>query len=264
MKKKKSLILISALLLFPIMIGGCGQAQKSTDKNNENDKSLLIYCGAGLKKPMDQIGKKFEEENGVKVQFTYANASELIGQMEVSHKGDLCVLPSNKDYETANKKELTIDKKDLVYHVPVIAITKGNPLDIKSIQDFSKSGLRVILGDPQTSPLGKLANNLFTKEGIQDKVKPNIVATVSTVNEIVTYLSMKKADASIVWEDNALDASKDIDCVQIPKERNSIEMVTISTLKSCKDKELSKKFIDFTTSDEGKTIFTKNNLKPIQ
>ena len=89
------------------------------------------------------------------------------------------------------------------------------------------------------------------------------MATVSTVNEIVTYLSIKKADASIVWEDNALNASKDIDCIQIPKEQSSVEKVTISTLKSCTDKELCKKFIDYVNSDKGMAIFKKNNLKPI-
>ncbi|NFE72470.1 molybdate ABC transporter substrate-binding protein [Clostridium botulinum] len=264
MKKRNSLILISTLLIVAIMLGGCGQASKPTTANNEKDKSLLIYCAAGLKKPMDEIGEKFEKQNGVKAEFTYANASDLIGQMEISHKGDICVLPSNKDYETANKKELTLDKKDLTYHTPVIAVPKGNPLYIKNLQDFSKSGVRVILGDPETSPLGKLAMKLFTKVGIQDEVKPNVVSTVSTVNEIVTYLSMKKADASIVWEDNALNAAKDIDCVQIPNEQNSVEKVNISTLKSCEDNELCQKFIDFTNSDEGKAIFIKNNLKPIE
>ena len=50
---------------------------------------------------------------------------------------------------------------------------------------------------------------------------------------------MKKADASIIWEDNAMNASKDIDFVQIPKEENTIKVVPISTLKSSKDSGIS-------------------------
>ncbi|WP_411682302.1 molybdate ABC transporter substrate-binding protein [Clostridium thailandense] len=265
MKIKKLLSLVLGLLLVSIMFIGCGQkAENTTSKSNDEKKSLLVYCGAGLNKPMDEIGQSFEKKYGVKVEYTYANASDLIGQMEVSHKGDICVLPSDEDYETANKKGLTSEKKDLVYHVPVIAVPKGNPAEIASLKDFSKPGVKVILGDPKASPLGKLANKLFTKAGIVEQVNKNVVSTVSTVNEIVTFLSMKKGDASIIWEDNAMNAAKDIDIVQIPKEQNTIKVVGISTLKSSKDGELAKKFMDFTTSDEAKSIFVKYNLKPIK
>lgn len=264
MKKKKVLISGLVLLLVSIMFIGCAQKQQNTTKSNEEKKSLFIYCAAGVNKPMEEIAQSFEKKYGVKIEYTYANSSELIGQMEVSHKGDLCVLASDEDYETANKKNLTLEKKDLVYHVPVIAVSKGNPAGINSIKDFSKSGVKIILGDSKTSPLGKLASKLFAKAGIEEQVKSNVVSTVPTVNEIVTFLSMKKADASIVWEDNALNASKDIDLIQIPKEENTIKVVPISTLQSSKDKELSKKFMDFTASDEGKSIFVKYNLKPVK
>lgn len=264
MKIKKILISGLVLSLISSIFMGCEQKQQSTAKSNEEKKSLFIYCAAGVNKPMEEIAKNFEGKYGVKIEYTYANSSELIGQAEVSHKGDLCVLASEEDYETANKKNLTLEKKDLVYHVPVIAVPKGNPAGINSIKDFSKPGVKIILGDPKTSPLGKLASKLFAKAGIEEQVKGNVVSTVPTVNEIVTFLSMKKADASIIWEDNALNASKNIDLVQIPKEQNSIKVVPISTLKSSKDKELSKKFIDFTASDEGKAIFAKYNLKPVK
>jgi molybdenum ABC transporter, periplasmic molybdate-binding protein len=265
MKIKKVLSSVIGFLLVSTTFMGCGQKpQATTTKSNEEKKSLFVYCAAGVNKPMEEIAKSFEEKYGVKIEYTYANSSELIGQMEVSHKGDLCVLASDEDYETANKKNLTLEKKDLVYHVPVIAVPKGNPAGINSIKDFSKSGVKIILGDSKTSPLGKLASKLFAKAGIEEQVKSNVVSTVPTVNEIVTFLSMKKADASIIWEDNALNASKNVDLVQIPKEENTIKVVPISTLKSSKDTELSKKFMDFTASDEAKSIFVKYNLKPVK
>lgn len=264
MKSKKVLISVLVFIIVSIISMGCGQKQQNNASSNQEKKSLLVYCAAGVNKPMEEIGKAFEEKYGVKIEYTYANSSDLIGQMEVSHKGDLCVLASDEDYETANKKNLTLEKTDLVYHVPVIAVPKGNPAGINSINDFSKSGVKIILGDPKTSPLGKLATKLFTKAGIEKQVEGNVVSTVTTVNEIVTFLSMKKADASIIWEDNALNAAKNIDLIQIPKDQNLIKVVPISTLKSSKDSELAKKFMDYTASSEGKAIFVKYNLKPVK
>lgn len=262
MKSKKLLVSLLSFLIVTAMLVGCGQENKTPNSNTK--KTLFIYCAAGLKQPMDEIEKKFEDKYGVKVECTYANSSQLIGQMEVSHKGDICLLASEEDYNTANKKELTVDKKDLVYHIPVIAVAKGNPTGIKSIQDLSKPGVKLILGDIKTSPLGKIGSMLFKKAGIEDKANSNVVATVPTVNELVTFLSMKKADASIIWEDNALNAAKDIDFIQIPKEQNLIKKVPIATLKSTKDKELATKFINYSASEDGKAIFVKYNLKPIE
>ena len=264
LKKKRILILGLSILLVCGTLIGCGQKQQSTAKNDTDKKTLLIYCAAGVNKPMEEIAKEFEKKYGTKVQYTYANSSELISQMEVSKKGDICVLASKEDYETANKKGLVLARKDLVYHVPVIAVPKGNPAGIKTLNDFTKPGVKVILGDSKTSPLGKLASKLFQKQGIESQVKNNIVSTVTTVNEMVTFVSMKKADASIMWEDNALNASKSIDLVQIPKDQNLIKVVPISVLKSSKDKELSNKFVSFITSSQAKSIFIKYNLKPIK
>jgi molybdate transport system substrate-binding protein len=264
LKKKKILMLVLSLLLVCGMFIGCGQKQQDTSKNDTDKKTLLIYCAAGVNKPMEGIAKEFEKKYGVKVQYTYANSSELISQMEVSKKGDICVLASKEDYETANKKGLVLARKDLVYHVPVIAVPKGNPAGIKTLNDFTKPGVKVILGDSKTSPLGKLASKLFQKQGIESQVKNNIVSTVTTVNEMVTFVSMKKADASIMWEDNALNAAKSIDLVQIPKDQNLIKTVPIAALKSSKDKELCNKFISFAVSDQSKSIFIKYNLKPIK
>lgn len=260
MKKKKLLSSMLVIMLFSIILSGCGNKASSASE----EKSLFVYCAAGVNKPMEEIAGNFEKKYGVKIEYTYANSSELIGQMETSHKGDLCILASDEDYQTAKNKSLTLGKTDLVYHIPVIAVPKGNPAGISNLKDFSKSGVKVILGDTETSPLGKLAMKLFTKAGIADSVKKNIVSTVPTVNEIITFLSMKKADASVVWEDNAANASKDIDIIQIPEKENLIKVVPISVLQSSKDQDLSKKFIDYAASDESKAIFVKYNLKPVK
>lgn len=239
------------------------QVDVSANKKYEG-KSLLVYCAAGVNNPMNAIGEKFKEKYGADVQFTYANSTELISQMEISKKGDLCILASVEDYQSAKNKNLIKDEKELVRHIPAIAVPKGNPANITSLKDFSNSGVKVILGDPQTSPLGKLANKLFEKQGISDSVKNNTVSTFSTVNEVVTFLSQGKGDCSIVWEDNILNSSKGLDLISIPESENMIKTIPICTLQSSSESDLADEFMNFTASDEAKEIFTKFNLKPIE
>lgn len=238
------------------------QADTSSKKNYEG-KSLLVYCAAGINNPMNALGEKFKEKYGADVQFTYANSTELISQMEITKKGDLCVLASVEDYQLAKEKNLIKDEKELVKHIPAIAVPKGNPANIKSLKDFGNPGIKVILGDPQVTPLGKLANKLFEKQGVLDAAKNNIVATFSTVNEVVTFLSQGKGDCSIVWEDNILNASKDLDLISIPESENMIKTIPVCTLQSSSENELAEEFMNYAASDEAKEIFKKYNLKPI-
>ena len=281
MKLKKMIgIGVINLIIISVFLG-CTGTQKSAQENSDTTKnietqtdtsvnkkyegkSLLIYCAAGVNNPMDEIGEKFKEKYNVNVDFTYANSTELISQMEISKKGDLCILASVEDYQSAKEKNLIKDEKELVKHIPAIAVPKGNPANITSLKDFGNSGVKIILGDPQVTPLGKLANKLFEKQGILESVKANTVSTFSTVNEVVTFLSLGKGDCSIVWEDNVLNASKDLDLISIPESENMIKTIPICTLQSSNENELAQEFMNFTASDEAKEIFKKFNLKPIE
>lgn len=281
MNLKKIMITgVISLIIISAFIGCTGtqkssQADSSNTKNVENQaegvvnkkyegKSLLIYCAAGINNPIDAIGEKFKEKYGAEVQLTYANSTELISQMEISKKGDLCILASVEDYQTAKDKNLIKDEKELAKHIPAIAVPKGNPANIKSIKDFGNPGVKVILGDPKSSPLGKLANKLFEKQGIAEAAKNNTVATFNTVNEVVTFLSQGKGDCSIVWEDNILNAEKGLDLISIPENENLIKIIPVCTLQSSSENELAQEFMNFTASDEVKEIFKKFNLKTIQ
>lgn len=281
MNFKRLIWLVVINLLIVGIFAGCDGTQKTTQGNSNtakneptmidtsakkkyDGKSLLVYCAAGINNPMEAIGEKFKEKYGADVQFTYANSTELISQMEIAKKGDICILASVEDYQTAKDKELVKDEKELAKHIPAIAVPKGNPANIKSLKDFGRPGVKIILGDPQVTPLGKLANKLFEKQGVLDAAKSNIVSTFSTVNEVVTFLSQGKGDCSIVWEDNILNASKDLELISIPESENMIKTIPVCTLQSSKENEAAEEFMNFTTSDEAKEILKKFNLKSIQ
>ena len=73
MKIKKFLSLVLGFVLVSSMFIGCGQkSETTTTKSNEEKKSLFVYCGAGLNKPMEEIGQSFEKKYGVKIEYTYA------------------------------------------------------------------------------------------------------------------------------------------------------------------------------------------------
>ena len=268
---KKCKILIMMILLCSVITFGCiREEQKETVLNNEtagelipstteNVESLFVYCGAGMRKPMDEIGLLFEEENGISVNYNYAGSNTLLSQMELTQKGDIYMPGATYYFDVAREKGFTDYEQLIAYHVPVIAVPKGNPANITSLDDLAKSGVKVILGDSKAVAIGKLGDTLLKENGIYEDVEKNVVARGATVNELIVYVSMDQGDASIVWEDLVVNSEK-IESVAINSQKNIIKIIPVGTLSFSNKNDAAKKFVDFVASDKGKTIFEKHGF----
>ncbi|MDD3407768.1 MAG: substrate-binding domain-containing protein, partial [Methanomicrobium sp.] len=141
------------------------------------------------------------------------------------------------------------------------AVPKGNPAQIKSLNDMANPGVKISSGDSKSMALGIIAKNIFSKNGIEEEAMSNVVVARATVNEIVTDIVLGNADAAIIWED--LYKPENMGIVYIPDEQNLIKIVPIGTLSFSKQPLSAKEFLDFVASDEGgKAIFKKNGFTP--
>ena len=90
--KKLSLpiIVVTAIFLF-----GC-----KADKPEESDsavKELLLYCGADIRPPVQEIAEAFESEHGIKIVTDYAGSEVLLSKIKLARRGDL-YMPGDKHY----------------------------------------------------------------------------------------------------------------------------------------------------------------------
>lgn len=262
---------MTMILLFSTITLGCIQEEQEqlatidetagelTQPATEKPQSLLVYCGAGMRKPMDEIGLLFEEKYGISANYNYAGSNTLLSQMELTQKGDIYMPGATYYFDVAKEKGFTDYEQLIAYHMPVIAVPKGNPANITSLDDLAKPGVKVILGDPKAAAIGNLGNKILEKNGIYEDVENNIIARGATVNELVIYVSMNQADASIIWEDLVVNSEK-IETVAIPSEQNIIKIIPIGTLTFSEKNDAAKTFVDFVASEEGKIIFEKHGF----
>jgi len=254
MVMKRLVMLILMILLCTTITPGC-----IDDTQEQTPESLLVYCGAGMRKPMDEIGSLFENECGVSIHYNYAGSNALLSQMELTRKGDVYMPGATYYFDLARDKELTDYEQLIAYHVPAIAVPIGNPAGITSLDDLAEPGVTVILGDSKAAAIGKLGDKILETNGLYDAVEKNVIARGATVNELIVYVSMNQADASIIWEDLAVNSEK-MEIVDIPDGQNIIKIVPIGTLTSSEQKDTAKGFVDFVASPAGKAIFEKHGF----
>lgn len=224
--------------------------------------TLTVYSGAGLMHPMDELIQTFEETNPeIDVQVNYAGSGEHFGMMAIQKTGDVFVPGSDKFMEDALEREFVLPEsiQTLCFHVPVILTPAGNPAHIHDLEDLAKPGMRLGIGDPQATAIGKIAHKLFKREGLKEKITPNIVVRPITVNQLLIYTATDQVDAVLAWEDQALwaEGRGKVTIVDIPASRNIIKTIPAGVIRFTQNPEWAGRFVSWISSDQGQEIWKK-------
>lgn len=220
--------------------------------------SLLVFAGAGLKAPLDEIGPAFTQKYGITVQYNYGGAGTLVSQMNLTRKGDVFMPGSTTEFATAKAQGLVNESRLVAYHVPVIAVQKGNPKHITSVKDFAQPGLKVALGDVNATAIGKAGAKIFQKFNITSAVEKNVVTRTPTINELTVFMNTGQADAALLTLDQ-IDPAK-VDAITIPVSDNAVLITPIGITTYSKNPDAADKFAAYVASDEGKAFFAKHGF----
>ena len=229
-------------------MSGCGSGERAK-KNDLAGQSLLIYCGAGMKEPFQKIADAFKEETGCEMNVTFANAAQIQSQIGESKEGDFFIAGSAEELQPVSQYIST--SVDLVKHIPVLAVATGNPKGITGLEDLGKPNITTVIGDPESTPIGKIAKKAFADFNIAKAV--NIVATTTTAPQLATVIAAGEADAAIVWKENCK-----VDGVAIcdtPDMLSYTKVVSSGRLNFKEDSPAADAFSEFLVSDTAHGIW---------
>lgn len=221
---------------------------------------IIAFCGSASKPALEEAAGVFEEETGIKVDLHFSGSGTMLSQMKMAHRGDLYI-PGTPDYMVKAEREGVVDPKTvkiIAYLVIAIDVQHGNPMNIRTLSDLARPGVRVGIGNPDAVCVGLYAIEVLERNGLLKQVQRNIVTHAPSCSATAALLVMKKVDAIIGWRVFSKWNPKKIDAIllrqdQIP--RLAYIPAAISTYSQ--DKESAQRFIDFLTSKEGQKIFAR-------
>jgi molybdate transport system substrate-binding protein len=227
---------------------------------------LMIFSGAGLIKPMEEMRRNFEKTHHIEADVHYGSSGEIFACIAAGQPADVFI-PGAEKYTRDALKNGWVTKESIhkvVLHIPVIAVPKGNPANIRGLTDLGKPGTRVAIGDPKAPAIGRVAKKIFKKNGMTDKINPNIVVLVPTVNQLLIYVALKQVDAAIIWEDLTAwaEGKGKIEVIPIAKEQNIIKAVPTAVCTHAPHKNMALQFNEYISSDEGLKIWSKWGFEP--
>ena len=225
------------------------EAEKRVEEKELEGNSLMIFCGAGMKNSFEKIAQEFQETTGCDVQVTYGNAAQIHTQINTAKEGDFFIAGSAEEVKPV--EEWVTSSKDLVKHIPVLVVAKGNPKEINEPEDLVKEGVSFIMGDPEATPIGKIANKLMSEFKIKDKI--NIIANTATAPAMITAIEAGEADAGLVWKENV--QSDKIEIVNSKAMEKYIKTIPAAMLNVSKDEKAQKIFNEYLDTQGVKNIW---------
>lgn len=265
------LLILTCIVLLGGIIGCGNNTPSSSPSPNTTSqpvqtstyaKELLVFAAGGTKAPVDAAAAAFQQKYGTKITINYGGGGEVLSNMVMAKKGDVFIAPEQRFMNSA-KKQGAVDTAAtptvLAYMIPVIGVQKGNPLNIQTLADLGKRGVKIAMGNPDTTLLGEVGPEILKKAGVYDTVNPNIVTNVPQVNTIITDLKTKQVDAGIIWHYFSVTNASDVDIIWIPAEYiTGIGEIQAAVTTYSQESWTAQQFINFLASVDGQAIFKQN------
>jgi len=253
-----------------LALSACSSSDNSSDSSAKSDSSassskklsgtVTVFAAASLKESFTALGKEFEKEHpGTKVTFNFGGSDSLAAGITGGAPADVFAAASPKTMAiVTDKKDAATTPVTFVRNQLEIAILPGNPDKVASLKDLTKSGLKVVLCD-KTVPCGAAAQKALDASSL--KLTP--VSYEQDVKSALTKVTLKEADAAVVYKTDVKAAGDKVEGVEFPESAKAINDYPIALLKDAPNAAAAKAFIELVKSAEGQKVLTASGfLKP--
>lgn len=234
------------------------QAASAEAAQDLTGQTLMIYCGAGMQQPFEEIAAAFSEETGCEMNVTYANAAQLQTQITQSQEGAFFIAGSADEVKPV--EEYVVSSTDLVKHIPVLAVAEGNPKGITGIADLAREDVTTVTGDAEATPIGKIAKKAFQDFGVTDQV--TLAATTTTAPQLATVIALGEADAAIIWKENC--NTEGVEICQTTDLDKYVKTVPAARLSFAADDPAADAFAEYLAGQEAAGIWAEYGYEQVQ
>lgn len=237
-----------------------GTASDSPGGSPEVSGSVTVFAAASLKESFSTLGKQFEAAYpGTKVTFDFGGSDTLAASITAGAPADVFAAASPATMKTVTDAgDGQGEPSAFVRNQLEIATPPGNPQHIATLEDLTRSGLKVALC-ARTVPCGSAAQKALTAGGIS--LTP--VSYEQDVKSALTKVELKEVDAAVVYRTDVKAAGGKVDGVPFPESAGAVNAYPIVALKHAPHATAAQAFIALVKSAAGqKVLAAAGFLKP--
>jgi molybdate transport system substrate-binding protein len=259
---KKIILAVAFILTFSLVMSGCVDNTASETGNEGSPEAsvpvqITVSAAASLTEAFTDIEKQFEEEyRNIDVNYNFAGSGTLRMQIEGGAPIDVFASASKSHMDILSDQSLIVEdsRKDFAENTVVLITPADSELDITEPEDLSAGEVKTIaIGNPDTAPVGKYTVEALTEAGLWDNLQDKSILA-DDVKQVLVYVERGEVDAGFVYSTDA--ATSRPDSIRIAATLPTVTQISypIAVVSTTEHKAEAQMFVDFVTSDEGRTI----------
>ncbi len=292
MKRKLLGIILSAVLLTPTVLTGCGSASAENDgkvtiTNVSYDPTRELYTSYN-----ELFAKHWKEKTGQDVEVTQSHGGSGKQALEVANGLDADVVTLALEYDITSIQKAGLinegwinkfDKDSSPYTSTIVfLVRKGNPKNIKDWDDLVKDGVGVITPNPKTSGGARwnylaawaYANKKYNGDETQikdfvKKLYQNVLVLDSGARgATTTFVENGQGDVLLAWENEAYLSIKDHpdDYEIVTPSISILAQPSVAVVDDVVDRrgtrDVATEYLQYLYSDEAQKIAAENYYRP--
>jgi molybdate transport system substrate-binding protein len=242
---------IAGLLMVLIIGMFCGTNVYGTE--------LTVFAGSASQPPLQEAAKAFTYQTGVKIALHLGGSGAMLSQLELSNAADI-YMPGSPDYmEKAKRRQVVVPTSEtlIAYLVPAINVPVGNPHNIQSLKDLTRSGLRVGMAEPDGVCVGLYAVEILDHAGLIEAIKSNLATRVASCARTAGLIPLRAVDATLGWRVFS-HWNDQIESVALrPEEIVRLAYIPVAIARDSRQRETAQEFIHFLAGPQGRAIFSR-------
>ncbi len=255
------LAVISIVSALALTLGGCSGQEGTGDEVEQ--VTLNLSVAASLTDAMQEIERLYTEENPhIKFEFNFGASGALQQQIEQGAPTDIFMSAASKQMNELQDKDLLLDgtRIDLLQNELVLVVFKADSKDLEFV-DLAQDDIELIaIGDPDSVPAGKYAQESFKSLGIWDVVESKLMLA-KDVRQVLAYVESEEVNVGLVYRTDAMISDKVEVAAAAPEGSHSPVIYPVAVIKDSTHPEEATELVEFLTGKQAGTVFESYGFK---
>ncbi|MGF1479946.1 MAG: molybdate ABC transporter substrate-binding protein [Cyanophyceae cyanobacterium] len=266
MRSSSTISFLGVGIVSSLLVGGCsslGPVQLDHPSQATPSTQLTVSAAASLQEAMEGIKPLYQKAYPeTEIIYNFASSGSLQRQIEQGAPVDVFISAAPQQMDSLEDRGLLLSetRRDLLQNQMVLIVPPGNKSSLNDdFADLTTKELTTIaLGEPESVPAGKYAQEVLTSYNIADAVNSKAVYGTD-VRQVLNYVATANADAGIVYRTDAQGSAVEI-VATAPENTHSPVIYPIAVIQDSDNPEAATELVEFLATPAAQAVFEEHGF----
>ncbi|WP_366026492.1 molybdate ABC transporter substrate-binding protein [Microcoleus sp. PH2017_08_TRC_O_A] len=230
-----------------------------TPATTQQRTSLTVSAAISLSPALTEIKTVYQSSNpNVNITYNFGASGALAQQIQQGAPVDVFFSAATKQMDALQQANLLLNqtRRNLLTNRLVLIAPKNSAVltDFKQLTDVKIK--KIAIGEPNSVPVGQYAQEMLTKLGLWQQIKPKLVLG-NNVRQVLTFVESGNVHAGIVYATDAKTSDKVTVQLTAAANLHSPIVYPLAVIRNSRHPAAAKTFVEFLAGDRAKIVFQK-------